>query len=506
MARVQPHGEGLLVQAASTAELASCPKCQTVSGRVHSRYVRRLSDAAVAMRPARLVVKVRRFFCDNRACGRKVFCESLGFADRHARRTRLAGDGLTSVALALGGRAGARLGRALGIGCSPSTLLRAIRRIPERCLATPRVLGVDDFALRRGYVYATVLVDIQTGRPVEVLPDRTADTLSTWLADHPGVEIICRDGSTAYAGGATSGAPNAVQVSDRWHLWRNLCLAVDKCVAHHRDSLQEPALAEAAPTGQPAQVSPPRESGLATRTRHRYAQVQKLLGDGVSRAAISRRLKLDPHTVRRFADAACVEELLTRTTRQSVLDEFKPYLCLRWNEGCTDAEALFREIAEQGFRGSVKTVRRFLQPYRAGLPMPTSVPAVVKARQAAGWIVTDPDNLKPEHRDQLQRLLDRSPALAAVAGHVREFAKMMKNLTGHDLGQWIARVLADDLPGLHSFVAGLQRDLDAVTAGLTLPWSSGPVEGHVNRIKMIKRQMYGRAGFDLLRKRVLHAH
>ncbi|MEV4418015.1 transposase [Catellatospora sp. NPDC049609] len=137
--------------------------------------------------------------------------------------------------------------------------------------------------------------------------------------------------------------------------------------------------------------------------------------------------------------------------------------------------------------------------------MPTSVPAVIKARQAAAWIVTDPDNLKPEHRDELQRLLDRSPALAVVSGHVREFAKMVKNLTGHDLGQWITSVLADDLPGLHSFVAGLQRDLDAVTAGLTLPWNSGPVEGHVNRIKMIKRQMYGRAGFDLLRKRVLHA-
>jgi transposase len=132
------------------------------------------------------------------------------------------------------------------------------------------------------------------------------------------------------------------------------------------------------------------------------------------------------------------------------------------------------------------------------------MPAVVKARQAASWIVTDPDNLAPECRAQLQQLLDRSPALTAVAGHVREFAKMMKNLTGHDLERWITNVLADDLPGLHPFVAGLQRDLDAVTAGLTLPWSSGPVEGHVNRIKMIKRQMYGRAGFDLLRKRVLH--
>jgi transposase len=504
VSRVRLDGDGLLVQARSVAEAAACPQCLSASSRVHSRYVRRLSDAAVSGRSARVVLTVRRFVCVNLSCSRKVFCEVMDFVGRYARRTRLADDGIRSVALALGGRAGARLGRALGIGCSPSTLLRVIRRIPEVSVTTPRVLGVDDFALRRGHVYATVLVDMHSRRPIEILPDRTAETLSTWLAAHPGAEIICRDGSTAYAGGATAGAPDAVQVSDRWHLWRNLCQAVDKCVACHADSLKELPRLESAPPPEPAEVPVSAESGLAIRTRRRYTEVQDLLAGGVSRAAISRQLKLDPHTVRRFAGAAGVEELLTRTSRRSVLDEFKPYLCQRWNEGCTDGELLFREIAGRGFRGSVKTVRRFLQPFRSGLPMPASMPAVVKARQAASWIVTDPDNLAPECRAQLQQLLDRSPALTAVAGHVREFAKMMKNLTGHDLERWITNVLADDLPGLHPFVAGLQRDLDAVTAGLTLPWSSGPVEGHVNRIKMIKRQMYGRAGFDLLRKRVLH--
>jgi transposase len=413
---------------------------------------------------------------------------------------------ITAVALALGGRPGARLTGVLGIGCSPSTLLRLIRRVPERAVTVPQVLGVDDFALRRGHVYATVLMDMRTRRPVEVLPDRAAQTLTRWLADHPGVQIVCRDGSPTYASAIAAAAPDAVQVSDRWHLWRNLCQAVDKCLSRHRASLREPEPAQAAdaPAPQPAAASKP-ETLLAVRTRHRYAEVQALLAKGVSRARISRELKLDPHTVRRFANAGCVEELLTRTSRDSILDAFAPYLCQRWNEGCADAEVLFREIRGQGFRGSVKTVRRFVQPFRSNLPAPISLPRSVKPRQAAGWIVTDPDNLHPDHHAQLQSILQRSPALAAVAGHVRAFAKMLKHRTGQQLPQWIADVLADDLPELHAFVAGLQRDLDAVTAGLTLPWSSGPVEGQVNRIKMIKRQMFGRAGFDLLRKRILLA-
>jgi transposase len=254
---------------------------------------------------------------------------------------------------------------------------------------------------------------------------------------------------------------------------------------------------------------PRREIRLITRTRERYTQVQQLLADGASRADVGRRLRLDPQTVRRFADATSIEELLANTRRDTLIEPYTPYLNQRWNDGCTDTAVLLAEIRDQGFRGSAQTLRRYLQPLR---PMvggsrrrhaAPRTPPPPKPRRVAKWIMTDPAKLKPEDQHKLDALCQRSPALETLAGHVRDFADMMHKLRGERLPLWIAAVLAGELPALHSFAKGLQHDLDAVTAGLTLPWSSGAVEGQVNRVKMIKRQMYGRAKFDLLRRRIL---
>ncbi|MFE3281470.1 ISL3 family transposase, partial [Nocardia sp. NPDC059239] len=381
----------------------------------------------------------------------------------------------------------------------------------------------DDFALRRGHHYGSILIDIETRRPVDVLEDRRAETLAAWLRAHPGVEVVCRDRAGAYAEGIAVGAPHALQVADRWHIWHNLGEAVERVVARHRDCLTavaEDAMVDAEPGGEPdiaAQQEIPvtgtsiespaeRTDKWAVRARERYAAVHALLDDGVSILAIGARLGLARGTVRRFARAASVEELLVNNgtgQRPSLLEEFKPYLHQRWNQGCTNATELFGEIKARGYQGGAKIVMNYLQPFRTTGRVPRPVRKPPSVRRAVTWIMTDPASLEPDDRQRLEAILTAGPELACLAGHVRVFATMMKQLSGRELERWMAAVEADDFPALHSFVRGLRRDLDAVTAGLTLPWSSGPVEGHVNRIKMIKRQMFGRAKPDLLRKRIL---
>jgi len=498
------------IWAHARASTAACPHCGHASARVHSRYQRRLADAAIAGRRVVLRLGVRRFVCEDPDCPARTFTEQLpGLTTRYARRTPLARTLLEQLALALAGRAGARLARGLGLPASRDTLLRLLRALPDPTLGEVAVLGVDDFAFRRSRAYGTVLVDMATHRPIDLLQDREAQTLATWLGDHPGVRVICRDRAGAYADGARSGAPQALQVADRWHLWHNLAGHLEQTVLGHRGCLREPAQEPPAPTppADPAPLPPaaPPEQKIVTRTRQRYAEVQDLRGHGESISAIARHLRLDVQTVRRFARATSLEELLAKTVeRASVLDGFTGWLHQRWNQGCTDAAALTQELRAQGYTGSDQTVRRYLRPFRHGRPTPPPRPAAPTVREVTGWILRRPDGLEVEEQARLQQIRARCPHLDAASRHVAAFAEIMASLRGDRLDGWIA-VADDDLPHLHSFTAGLRRDWQAVTNGLSLPYSSGAVEGNVNRIKMLKRQMYGRAKFDLLRKRVLLA-
>jgi hypothetical protein len=244
---------------------------------------------------------------------------------------------------------------------------------------------------------------------------------------------------------------------------------------------------------------PAGEGRLAARTRERYAAIHELLQAGESLHAISRVLSLSRPTVRRFARAASIDELLAEATeRESKPDPFRPYICQRWNEGLTDAAALHAELRQRGFTGSVRTVRRYVAPFRQAATAPDPAPATPKARQITRWLLTRPDHLQPEDQARLNAIRVSCPHIDTLARHVASFAEMMTGRTGNrDLESWLTAVEADDgQPDLRSFAAGIRNDQQAVANGLTLPYSSGKVEGTVN--KMLKRQMYGRAGFGLL--------
>jgi hypothetical protein len=319
--------------------------------------------------------------------------------------------------------------------------------------------------------------------------------------------------------GARQGAPDAEQVADRWHIYHNLCEHVGKAAARHRSCLEEPAPQEPeepavpeapqAPDPQQAAIEAAArrvgESALAVRTRQRHDLVQSLKAQGKGIKPVMRETGLAKETVRRFYYAESVDELLAtvKDGRPSILDEHKPYLHQRWNQGCTNVIQLHAELKERGYKGSYGTIRGYMLPFREAGAAPPAVPGPPKARDLARWITADPDNLDDDDKAKLAEACERCPHLNALAGHVTEFAKILTGRHGDRLDDWITAAEADDQPDLHSFIRGIKRDYDAVLNGLTMPWSSGVVEGNVNRVKMLKRQTYGRAAFPLLRKRVL---
>ncbi|MFG2903058.1 ISL3 family transposase [Streptomyces zaomyceticus] len=363
--------EKVRLDAECTTTGAVCPGCRVCSTRVHSSYLRFLADVPSAGRRVVLRLRVRRFRCGNTQCSRQTFVEQIsGLTRRHGQRTERLRSILTEVGLALAGRAGARLAAVLSMSISRSTVLRLVEELPEPEVPTPRVVGVDEYATRKGHRYGTVLVDV---------PDREASSLAAWLAQRAGIEVICRDRAPFFAEGATAGAPQATQVADRWHLWHNLGEAAERAVARHRQCLRvliPDRKGKAEPPAPPEEKadSPWRSERFANRLRARHATVHALLEAGHSRRSIGRQLQMTHRTVKSLADAAKPEDLFRdqwQHNRTSVLDEYKPYLDHRWDEGCTNAWKLWEEIVPLGYRGSYGRVSAYLRQKRTS-PRPVT--------------------------------------------------------------------------------------------------------------------------------------
>jgi len=504
-----PHLAGVIAEAAgleygklriwahSGTDGPACRRCGQFSARVHSTYRRRLADTPVGGRPVTVWLVVRRFFCGNDDCKSVTFAEQFeGLTTPRARRTPPLARMLTAIGLALAGRAGTRLASQLDLPASRTGLLRLVMALPDPQAGTLTIAGIDDFAFRRGRDYGTILINVETGRPVDLLRDREAGTVADWLKEHPGIKVICRDRAGAYADGARQGAPDAGQVADRRHIYHNLCEHVGKAAARHRSCLEEPAPREPEEPAVPQAPQVPdlqqaatgaaarraEESALAVRARQRYDLVQSLKAQGNGIKPIKRQTGLAKETVRRSCYAETIDELLAKVKdgRPSILDEHKPYLHQRWNEGCTNVIQLHAELKERGYKGSYGTIRDYVLPFREAGAAPPAVPGPPKARDLARWITADPDNLDDDEKAKLAVARERCPHLDALAGHVTEFAKILTGRHGDRLDAQMAAVEADDQPDLHSFVRGIKHDYDAVLNGLTMNWSSGVVEGNAN--------------------------
>jgi transposase len=519
----------------STQTHAPCPLCTTPARRIHSDYGRTLADLPWAQYRVCLQLRVRKWFCRNRSCHRRIFTERLPtVVAPWARRTLRLAQRLVALGVALGGTAGVHLGHAWDVVVSRNTLLRLLRRQPAPSFPTPTVLGVDDFALRKRQTYGTVLIDLEHRQPVALLPDRTADTLAQWLREHPGVHVIARDRSHAYAEGAQHGAPSATQLADRFHLLQNLREALDQVFITHSQALdavndlvhQQPV---PLPDGALAIPVPPHDSPLPAQQRAAqrqarrqalHAQVWALHRQGWTGAAIAQHVGLSLRTVQRDLRTATFAGRKRRSDAgDSLLNPYKPYLLERWNAGCYTAMRLFRELQQRGYPGRYGSVAAYARRLRQaqglapGQRCPRrSLPRVAEpvcqplTPRRATWLVLRraPQRTETEAQ-QLAQLHAQSAEVAEAIDLAQDFATLVRQRQPTQLDPWLTRATTSTLEALRRFATGLSEDYEAVKAGVTLPWSTSPVEGHINRLKMLKRQMFGRARLDLLSRRFLLA-
>jgi transposase len=512
----------------STCATSCCPLCRTTSLNVHSYYHRKLLDAPWALKTVRIRLRARRFYCRNAQCERMVFTERFEreiFS--YTRRTQRVNNCLEAIGFASGGMGGSILSELLGMPISPSTMLRIIARGPERPFETPRVLGVDDWAFRKGHNYGTILVDLEKRQPIDLLPERNGEILKKWLLDHPGVEIISRDRATCYADGAREGAPDAVQVADRWHLLKNLGEAVQRmlygkgpllreatCNMHGitEKSEKEPSIpGEEEFNIQPQLPPEPVLTEAETSRRMNYKRVKTMQVEGKSIHFTAKELGISRVTVRRYRAAAEFPQRAIARTSYSSLNPYIGYLEKRWAEGMHSPKQLWRELQHKDASiqyGSVyRMTTRLFGMVRGPRDQQTRhlpKPPVLSVRKASILLSKNPDQLTDQEKIFCHTLCENSSEIQTAYPMIQEFIEMIREQHADALNPWLEKAVECEVTSIIGFAEGLKRDYDAVYAALSLPWSNGQVEGQVNRLKMIKRQMYGRAGFELLRRRVLY--
>ena len=499
---VHSVGENFHILLRSRCSEGTCPDCGRPSRRVQSRYVRRPSDLPLSGRRGILLIEARRFWCDAVVCGRRIFCEQFnkGVLTRYSRRTQRLETIVHQLGLALGGRPGAASAQRLMMPVSKDTLLRVVRRrVGARCDEL-NVIGIDDFAFRRGQTYGTIVCDLERRKPVTLLPDRALETSRAWLARHPSISVVARDRGGGYGEAIAKGLPDAEQVADRWHLMENSSRAfldaVNKSMRQIRhavgNNVVDPKLLTCAEKLQ--------YEGYLRRQETNEA-IQQLSQNGTSIRQIVRQTGYSRKLVR---DVLRGQRLDVFRTRPSSLDAWLPWMNDRWEAGARNASALWREMRNEGFVGQRGIVSQWAQRRRlAEKANQSGLARTPSARVLARLMTSARDGLARSEAILVAVIEDHVPDLVAARQAISEFQSMIRSKSAAKLSDWL-----DSARGglVSSFVNGVERDLAAVRNAMVSQWSNGQTEGQITRLKLIKRQMYGRAKLDLLEARLVGAN
>jgi transposase len=483
----------------SRSAQARCPDCAVASERVHSRYQRTLGDLPIGGRPVRLVVNARRFRCDVEGCGRRIFTERIEATKPWGRRTsRL--DGLAHhLALALGGRPAESFAKRLQLPVSRDTLLRLVRRVGAPTFERPRAIGIDDWAWKRNYRYGTLICDLERRRTISLLPDREPATAQAWLAAQPQIEVVTRDRGGAYALAAARALPNAVQVADRWHLMENASQAF---LAATRGSMRAIRAALGAP-----KIDPQLLTSAEKLQYEGYLRREEINGAILELANVGTPIK---DIVRRTGHSRGLVRKVLRgqrsevfQSRESSLDRFLPWLDAQWESGARNGAALHRALRAHGFAGSLRVVTEWAARRRradaANLERLSRTPS---ARTIARLLTSERDQLTWAQTVTVAAIENAAPALVEARQLVAAFHVLIRQKKAQALDDWLA-CASESLIG--SFARGLARDHLAVRAAIATAWSNAQAEGQITKLKLVKRQMYGRGKLDLLQARVIGA-
>lgn len=514
---------------------ASCPQCGVTATHIHSRYRRTLADQPLGRMPLCLNLGVRRFRCRAADCPQSVFAERIDdLAASHSRTTADLTNAHTAIGFTAGGEPGARLAEALAMPTSPDTLLRRVRAAKSQSLPPPRYVGIDDWACKKGQNYGTILIDLEHHRVIDLLPGRDGEALTAWLRLNPQVEIITRDRWPAYAKAATEAAPQAKQVADRWHLLKNLREAVENLLARYGPEIRAaaashdtdttpsmtttavPEIVQEPPAPEPSVVSM-QASARATKRqakRDRYQQVRELRRQDQSIRDIAEQMRMSPKTVCRILRQPDRPHGNLGRRGPTALDSYRANIDAWIESGETNTAELYRRLRANGCRASYDAVRRYAnrhlgssgKPGRRSstTPRPTPAPEIPSARKLSFQFACPKAKSEADKPSWLDRVRKRIPALDTALNLASELADLIRKRVTAPLSEWLTKATASGIPELVSFAAGVRSDEAAVSAALTEPWSNGPVEGQVNRLKAIKRSMFGRAALDLLKARVKH--
>jgi transposase len=549
LVKIVSSSESMTLVIQSVQKGSTCPSCEVQSTRIHSRYARKLADLPWMGVAVKIDLLAKRFFCDNISCSQNIFCERLpSVVGKHARRTIRLNDALAIIGFTLSAETGRRHTYKLGMGVSADTLLRIVRQTALQPLPSPRVLGVDDFAFRRGRSYGTILVDLERRRPIDLLPDRESETLAKWLKARSGIEIVTRDRSRAYAEAIANGAPDALQIADRWHILKNLYEALERLLTRQHRLIRQ-AVQPDSPPPQPAPASKPsshtlsskqpsssarllqsERKGVAERRLRRlalYTDAIRLREEGLPTAEIAEQIGKSQRTVQHWLNEGTFRHNVRR--RRSRLDSYLPHLTKRWHEGCRNIMQLWRELAEQGYGGSYKSLHNYLGRHFSSPPVLPELPSLplqlgdkglnvrqihrsgnpplipMPAPRQTLWMLLKPEKLKEPEQEVVKRLVELSPEIKEAVKLADNFYQLMKERKAGQLNAWMEEAQNSKIPELRAFVRGIENDQPVIEAAMSHGWSNGQVEGQVHRLKLLKRQMYGRAKIDLLRAKILMA-